>query len=352
MKTLPTHGFHTVVLCLVLLWGFLPATGRAAETGPGKIFRIGYFEVGPFWTSDLTFKAFQAGLAERGWLQRLEFVQDARYSPGWTIEQQELDRLAGEIMARSDLDLILSMGTRATRALLAANNHRTAILGMDLSDPVKASLVKDPNDSGASNFTTMLDEDSWEGMFNFFHEFTGFKRLGLLVLDHPDGAVFTHLEVARKVARDRGFDLVLYSGLEDEADIEACRKGIDRLMAQGIDAFFIPDYLCFDLDHNPENGWFRRFNRNRIATFASEGSRMIKQGALMGKSNCQIEAAGCLYADRAIRILQGNPPGSLPMRHTASPSIALNLETAHTIGIRFPFHMLSVFDEIFLETER
>lgn len=352
MNALYSQALSAIVLLLVLGLSALPAAGRTAQPLPQKNYRIGYFQIGPYWTFDLTFKAFQKGLDRRGWGDKITFVQDAHYNPGWDAPAQEIKRIAQEIMARTDLDLIVVMGTKTTRALLAANNHRTPILGMDMTDPVKAGLVKGPQDSGTANFTTLLDLHAWEDLFTFFHESVHFKRLGLVVIDTPDGYIFSHLATARKVARDRGFELLLYKDVKDDTDIDACQQGIKTLVAQGIDAFFIPEYICFDLHHNKDQTWIDRLTRKKIPTFASEGSQMIKQGVLMGQSSTRIDAMGDLYADMAIKILQGTPPDQLPMEHHYPPSIALNLQVAQKIGIQFPFQLLSIFDEIFLETER
>jgi ABC-type uncharacterized transport system substrate-binding protein len=342
-RTLAIVGRY--VLCLGLL---LSSSLCFAEPEMPQ-FRVGVFQIGTYWTSTLVVSALKIELKKEGWLKRVDFVKDADCRPDLDVEDHELESLAEELMARKDLDLIIVIGTRATRALLLKNNLRTPILGLDITDPVKAKLVKSVSDSGVKNFTTIIQERLWTDMFHLFHQTVKFNRLGIVMTDSLDGQIFSNLDAVREVARDRGFNTEIFNDLDEDASSEECQHAIDVLISKDIDAFVLPIMRCFDIKN--VSVILKRLNAEKIATFASEGSLLVKAGALMGVSTQNIDVIGRLSADMMIKILQGASPGDLPMLQMIPPSIALNIETAEKIGVNFSFQMLSVADEIILKSD-
>ncbi len=334
--------FVRFLFCLVLI---LTSSLCFAESAPRE-FRVGFFQHGSYWTSDLVFSALKQELKKAGWDKRVIFVNDAHFSPGWDVSEGELEARSEELMVRNDLDLIVVMGTKATRALLVNNNRRTPILALDITDPVKAGLVASVNDSGVDNFTTIIQNNLWTDMFHLFHQTVNFNRLGIVMTNNLDGQIFSHLDAAKKVARDRGFDLVIYNELEEGAGREECQHAVDVLIDKGIDAFVLPITSGFDL--NNVAGILEHLHAAKVATFASEGTPLVKAGALVGVSNQNIEDAGSLSAKMMIKILKGATPRDLPMLLWSPPSISLNLETAEKLGVIFSFSMLSVADEIII----
>lgn len=351
MPSIRSNILITTTVAFAVLLGVVALTARDANAEQTeRKFRIGYFEVASYWTSDRALEAFKNGLSGLGWLSRVDFVADARYSPGQGVSQAELKGIAEELMGRKDLDLILVMGTQATRLLLQANNGTTPFLGLDISDAVRSSLVNGPDDSGVENFTTIIQQDLWVDMFQLFHEVVDFKRLGLLVSNDKDSRVFSRVDEARKVSRDRGFELVISPLLEPGEDFESCQKGIDDLINAGVDALFIPPFLCFDT--GTIGKYVDQLNAHKIATFTSEGSELIMAGILMGPAAHNFNLAGQLSAKAAVKILQGSKPRSLPMQYLMPPSIGINLKTADKLGIKPSFQLLSVSDEIYLNTHQ
>ena len=84
----------------------------------GKIFKIGYLEGGEYWLFSNTINSVKQALAKQGCIDKIEFVDNAFFSPGWEAGETVWEEKAEILMKRDDLDLIIAMGTDATRALL------------------------------------------------------------------------------------------------------------------------------------------------------------------------------------------------------------------------------------------
>ena len=312
-----------------------------------KIFKIGYLEGGEYWLFSRTMESVKEALQKQGWKDKIEFVDNAFFSPGWEEEESVWEKKAEELMKRDDLDLIISMGTAATKALLKKNNNKTPVLGMAVSSALKSGFIKNNEDSGIDNFTVRIIPGKYKRMFEIFHQVIGFKKLGLIYSDTENGKNYTNLETAKEVAKERGFEITEYK-LEHE-NCESCLKGLETLVDQKIDAFFIPSLLCFDWKKNDVNKLFQFLQQKDIPSFARNGSKDVKAGALMGFSTVDFTKRGDFLADKIIKIFEGTKPRNLKMQDNATPKISLNIYVASKIGFDPPFDILAATDEIYQE---
>ena len=328
---------NSIFLIAFLVFGSQPATAQDHT--------IGYLEGGRFWLFTETLNTVKQFLEAEQWSDNISFPADAQRSSGWD-QPDLLKQEAQALMSRDDLDLIIAMGTDATRALLEANNHQTPIVAMAVSDPIGSQFIASAEDSGIDNFTVRLDLDRFPRMFEIFHQVVEFERLGLIFPDTQSGRQFTNLEEARSVAAQRGFEIIEYSGLTDEST-QDCRAGLEYLIQQGVDAFFIPSLVCFDWQQSDVDVLLRDLRDAGIATFARNGSQDVMGGALMGFSTVDFSRRGQFLAQMIIDILQGATPRSLNMVDTGIPKISFNLAVAHEIGFNPPFDILAATDELY-----
>jgi len=335
---------------LVLVVLIVGAAGFAGASD-GKVYRVGYLEGGQYWAFDKIFGAFQKSLGTEGLADRVAYPEDARFSPGWEADDEAMFSAADKLMARDDLDLIVAMGTTAASVLLERNNGTTPILGMGVSDPVKAGLIPNEQDSGTDNFTVRILPDRWKVMFNIFHEIVRFDKLGVLYPNTEAGHTYTNLVDAREVARERGFELLEYSSISSAETTEECLKGLKALRARGMDAFFIPALNSFDWSTSDVQVLYEYLIQEGIPTFARDGSEQVKGGALLGFSTLDFGSTGLFLARNAVRILEGELPRSLNMTDVNYPSTALNFAVADAIGFDFSLDELISADEIYLKIE-
>lgn len=329
-----------IALYLILLFTF-PL--QAAE------YRIGYMEAGPSAIYDNTFSAIQKALDEMGWGNKIEFVKDARFSPGWSPEERKTwEQTAEKLIAYPDLDLIFSAGTDATSLLLKADKGKVPIVAGAVSDAVKSGFVLNEEDSGRDNFTVRIVPGRYKRMFKIFHDEVAFKKLGLLYVDSENGKKYANVSDAEEIAAERGFQIIHYK-INESLTPEECMTALKTLVKKGIDAFYIPSLTCFEWEKYDVKEYLTYLMEHKIPSFARQGSQDVKAGALMGFSTVNYSERGRFLADKIIRILEGNKPRNLKMVDKAPPKIALNLYVAQKLGFEPSFDILGASDEIYQE---
>ena len=180
-----------------------------------------------------------------------------------------------------------------------------------------------------------------------FHQALPFDKLGIMYHDSPEGRSYSNVNEAREVARDRGFTLVEYAGLDKEESSQSCAEGVRELIGQGIDSFYISALNCFDWTQSNPQSIFDSLHSRGIRTFARDGSVQVRRGALMGLSTLDYAPLGNFYADRIGRLLHLIPESAPPVLDQYSPKITLNLDTARSMKLDVPLVLLITADEIF-----
>ncbi|HEU6436345.1 MAG TPA: ABC transporter substrate binding protein [Nitratidesulfovibrio sp.] len=323
-------------------------TEKATQTAPRPPLKVAaYFEAGPYWEFSVLRQQIITALKDRGVLEHIDFPADRHISPGWDATDDTYRSAARKLMQDPSVDVILSMGTTATKALLAENNGRTPIMSIDVADPVGAGIVDRRTGKTAPNLTIHYVKDKWYKVFALFHEALPFKRLGIMYHDSPEGLSYSNVHEAREVARERGFTLVEYPRLDKAESGATCAQGVDELLRQGIDAFYISALNCFDWTQENPQPMFDALSSHGIRTFARDGSVHVRRGALMGLSTLDYVPLGRFYADRMAQRLGLLPPTAELERETYTPKITLNLVTANNLGMDIPLLLLISSDEIF-----
>jgi hypothetical protein len=242
-------------------------------------------------------------------------------------------------MERQDLDLIIGGGTSAVRSLLEYNNHRVAIVGTAVSDPIKSiytvdgkesTFVLSEQDSGIDNFTIRIVPNQYKKMFEIFYDEVGFKQLGLLYVDEKNKNNVSSVDDAYEVSKSGRHFSVLEQRVENPKT-EDCYKGIEALIKRGMDAFFVPSLSCFDWDEpNPEKAnpllLFKLLRDKKIRTFSKQGSRDVQGGVMMALSTVNYTARGEFTANSLIEILSVHTqPRDIPMMDNIPPKVMENL---------------------------
>ena len=306
-----------------------------------------YFEAGPYWEFSLLQKEITKALQQRGVGQYIVFPNEFHISPGWDAPDSVYRAEARKLMDNPAIDVIISMGTEATKALLLENNGKTPIMSVDVADPAGAGIVDPVTGKGAANLTIRYTKNKWFKVFALFHEALPFRRLGIMYHNSPEGLSYSNVREAREVARERGFNLVEYPFLDKTESLESCTKGVNRLMQEGVDAFYISALNCFDWTQSNPQQIFDVLNAAKIKTFARDGSVHVSKGALMGLSTLDYVPLGKFYADHMAAKLGLLPPNTQLEEAAYTPKIALNLVTAQKMGMDLPLVLLISADELF-----
>lgn len=308
---------------------------------------IAYFEAGSYWEFTIMRNNVVAALGRRGMMDRLDFPERLVISPGWAVTDETYRAEAKKLMHDASVDLIISMGTVATQALLAENNGKTPIVSIDVADPVGAGIIDAETGKGPANLTLQYTKDKWNKVFVLFHQALPFKRLGIMYHDSPEGRSYSNVNEAREVAREYGFTIVEYADLDKEESEQSCAAGVHKLIGQNIDAFYISALNCFDWTRANPQSMLDILHKHGIWTFARDGSVQVNRGALMGLSTLDYIHLAEFYADRIGHLLGLLPEDAPLIPGRYHPKITLNLDTAEALDLDVPRVLLITADEIF-----
>lgn len=339
------HGKNNSRLLLATALLLVVCTTVFASEEP---YRFVLFQHGPSSEFSAQKNKILTSLKSFGLHREYQLLDKDIYSPGWKSTATELAAIAKQIMEREDVDLILSMGTAATKALLAVNNLRTPIIGIDISEPLEAGIIKTPHETGIKNLALRYIPGRWIRVFRIFHQITSFTRIGIIHNDSIDGRSFSNLLDAREAGRDLGFQVVDYAEYDPDQLLESCSTGVDALIQEGIDALYLSEINCFDPELHDISNILHKLHDNHVLTFSSYGEDHVRLGAFMGVSTTELRPLGKFYADMIIKILQqGKLPGEVPITAEFTPEIILNLYAADKLGVDFSIPVLVSADRIF-----
>ena len=316
------------LVCGMTLW---PPGIHAQQ--PKKISRIGVLLPGTPASFSLRTKAFLDGLRELG------YVEGATIAFEWKWGQDRVETLSGLAadLARSNVDVIITGGTSAAKALKAATPTIPIVVAI-VSDPVAAGLVNNLARPGGNltGFSIVAPE-------------LGGKRLELLkevvpnvssvavLLNTRNPQSQIELKEMRSAAQEMRLQLYpieisTEDGLEDafaamnKADVQALVVLTDPIL-------FSQRKRTVDLA-----------NRNRLpAMYFFKG--YAEEGGLMsyGPSDTDLFRRTAAYVDR---ILKGTKPGDLPIEQPTKFELLINLKAANMVGVTIPESFLLRADKV------
>lgn len=374
-------AFVAILLCLIMVFPGEISTGKNGKALPatnnGKPWRIAYFESGEFVNYASTLHAVAKGLSELGWIDaralpytqgqkesremwnwlaqhssnNIEFVADAYYS----LEKMSSDEqavVAGQLIQRlnerQDIDMILVMGTTGGQ-LLANNQHHVPMLVFSSSNAVQAGIIDSADDSGKDHVWAHMEPARYQRQIEIFHDLFGFKKLGMVYEDSPEGKVYAALEDVEKVATKRGFAItsVFVKDRQNNRELhkQQMLSAYNKLADEGVDAVYCSLYIDRDVTELSE--LFAPLYQRHIPIFAQMGVAEVKNGALLSVYRADFVGFGRFAAQTITQILHGEKPRKLPQVFENTPSIVLNLEVAEKVNYNPPFEVLLATDEVY-----
>ena len=303
-----------------------PLAARAQQVRP--LPRIGYLSVG---FGGLGADAFREGLRDFGYVEGQNVLVEYRRAG----EQGQLDALAAELVARK-VEIIVCGGSQATRAAL--QQTKTIPIVTLSSNPVAVGFVASLANPGG-NVT---------GVSLLGPEVAG-KRLQLLkqlipsvarvaVLWNPDDPT-VHLSVEETQAAAATLALALQILETRNADaIDAAVVAASNARAEAV--VLLPTPL---FDGRAEQIAHLAIQKRLPTLYFSKEA--VKVGILMSYGP-DIVASIRRQAYFVDRILKGAKPGDLPVEEPTKFELALNLNTAKTLGLAIPPVLLALADEV------
>ena len=315
--------FITLFGGTAVAWPFAARAQRA-----GSLPRIGYLSIG---FGGVGADAFRERLRDFGYVEGQNVLVEYRRAG----EQGQLDALAAELVTRK-VEIIVCGGSQATRAAL--QQTKTIPIVTLSSNPVAVGFVASLANPGG-NVT---------GISLLGPEVAG-KRLQLLkqlipsvarvaVLWNPDDPT-VHLSVEETQAAAATLALALQ--ILETRNADAINAAMVAASNAGAEAVVLLPTPLFD---GGAEQIAHLAIQMRLPTlyFSKEA---VKVGILMSYGP-DIVASIRRQAYFVDRILKGAKPGDLPVEEPTKFELALNLNTAKTLGLAIPPVLLALADEV------
>jgi len=321
-------------LIVSVVLGTLAAPILAASQPPQKAFRVGHLSGAGRTLDGAPPGPLREGLRGLGYVEGQNVAYEARFAEG---KLERLPELAADLV-RLKVDVIVAQGGPAAEAAKRATATIPIVIAPASGDAVAAGWIASLARPGG-NVTGLTDESVQLSA----------KRMEILKEAVPKAAVIAVLWNAN----DQGMTL-RYREIEKAARI--LHVEVQALSVREPDDFAVafstmtgrrPDALFLVADA------LTTLNRKRVIEFAAthripamyEFGFIVRDGGLMsyGPSFEDSFRQAALYIDR---IFKGAKPADLPAEQPTRYYLAVNLNTAATLGLTMPPSLLLRTDDV------
>jgi len=306
--------------------------GAAAKAAPKLRISVLIAQSGPSET--LTIRGLREGLKELGYKERDNIVIEVKDLKG---ERAALQPAAVELVNKK-VDLIFTIGTRATQAAMAATRE-IPIVFRHSADPIAIGLVKNLKQPGG-NVT---------GVAAFSPEMTG-KRLEILkeivpnlkrvhiLYDSNNPFSQTSFAAAKKEATRLRLDVVEHTvkTVDELKSVVGALRNMD-----GGDAIF---QVSDDLVESQADTIFEAARQQSLPTMF-DGADWAPKGS-MASYGANYYRMGRQAAAMIHKILKGASPKNLPVERAEKYDLLINLRMANAIGHTIPPAALKKADKV------
>ncbi len=338
--------------------------------------RIGYFASDDYADYPKTLRVIAYGLQQLGWIniseeipeglngkelwsflsektqsEYIEFVGNAWWQTDNFDTKQDSNHarklILEELKNRTDIDLIIAMGTWAGQDMVSIGVPIPTVV-TSTSDPVRAQIIKGPEDSGIDNLHARVQPERYQQQVRLFHEIAQFKKLGLVYEDSAEGKTYSAIDAVEQVAYERNFQIIgcnaLSHSIPQEEAIQNVLKCYEEISPK-IDAAYVTVHRGITLDSIKQIA--KILLNARIPSFSMLGAEEVKEGILMSMAQADYSYVGLFYAETIARILNGAKPRELSQIWTDPAKIVLNLKTSRLIGFDPPVDILLAADDVY-----
>jgi len=309
------------LFCFVLCAMLLALSFRAEAQQAKKVPRIGYLAQASQGSRE---EAFRQGLRQLGYIEGQNIVIE------WRFGSKNTRKLAAELI-RADVDLIVTRGTRATRAAQKATSTIPIVMagvGNAVSRGFVVSLAQPGgNITGLTTRSPDLADKRLELLIELI---PNLSRVALLRNASRRGTE-EHLREAKIASRK--LDLQLLSlEVQDPEDIETAFLAAER---GRVEALIVVSNGLSGLTARITNLAIQK----QLPTIGSSDSLVLRHGGLMSYSTDRSEQnrRAATYVDK---ILKGANPADLPVERPTKFDLVINLKTAKQLGITIPPEVL------------
>lgn len=278
----------------------------------------------------------KAGFRAAGYEEGTDVVFDLQNAQGEAGIVQSI----AQKFAQGNYDLLMPLGTQSSQALANLVKDTPIVFGA-VTDPVSAGLVPS-NDAPGANITGTSDITLYKEHLELLKQLVpSVQTVGIV---YNPGEANAQFALAQTEARARELGLtVVTAPAHTTAEILAAAQSL----TEKADAFYIlPDNTVLAGQEA-----LLKVALEKKKPVISVDQSGVELGALATLGTSYIKV-GERTAEIAVRVLQGEDPGEIPVLGVTDADLFVNVKTAEAIGVTFSDDMLRAAKEVYgRETE-
>jgi putative tryptophan/tyrosine transport system substrate-binding protein len=319
----------------ILLLLVSPTLSFAQGKLPKKILpKIGVAQTAASPDFDAAARGFEKALAEAGFREGTHVVYDRQNAQGDVDRTQTI----AEKFMRSDVDLIHSIGTPSSRAVMKIIRD-IPIVFSSVTDPVFAGLIPKTSPVGTRTGTNVTGvSDRWPVtlQFEMYTKFIPKAKKWGTIYDAGDPRSLIYVKEMRQAAKKRNVQLIEVNISESDEVFPATQFLVGKVQTI---------YITYDhIALSTFEAIVKVCNQKKIPLFGGDLNG-VTQGAMAayGWDYFQI---GYSAGRKAVRILKGEKPGDIPWEPGEKLVLMINEKAARAQGAIIPPELLKRADRV------
>ena len=316
-------GLFTIVVALTV------CGARADAQQAGKIFRIGFLDIGTAPGSAVLVEPFRQEMRKLGWIEGKNMTIEYRFAEQKT---ERLPELAADLV-RLKVDLIVTQGTPAALAAKSATTTIPIVMASG-GDPVGAGLVASlARPGGNVTGLSSLGELNTKRLEILKDAVPKLGRVGLL--RRSGGGIADELQIKELRPAAQALKLKLEE-IETQPDPRGLESAFQTARQKQVNAIMMIPTRPFLAE------------RKRIVELSGKHQlpaiypqkEFVDEGGLMsyGADYDDLYRRAAVYVDK---ILKGAKPADLPVQQATKFEFVINLKAAKQIGLTIPVDLLA-----------
>ena len=296
-----------------------------------KVFKVGIVQPISHPGIDVVRDGIVAGFATKGYKDGENISFDFQNAQGDASVGQSI----AQKFANSDYDLFIPIGTQSSQSLANLIKDKPIVFAA-VTDPITAGLLKSKENPGA-NITGTSDMILFKEQLELLKKITPeAKKVGVVYNPSESNSVFG-LQETQKFAKDLGLEIITAPANNTGEVLGAARSIVNK-----VDAFYI-------LSDNTVIA-----AQEAIIKVAIEAKKPLIGVEEGGVEKGALATVGINYirlgestAELALRVLNGEDPGKIPVFGVSNGDLFVNLKTAKAIGITLPEDFLKLAKQVY-----
>ena len=263
----------------------------------------------------------------KGIMDELEKNGFAEPAVNYTITNAEgskarAAKLAQEFAA-AKMDLIIALGTSAAIAVEREIKDVPVVFSM-VHDPVEANIAEDWQSSG-NNTTGTSPNYPMSQLVSNLKQLTPLKKLAVLYTRHEQNSE-SQLKAIQKIALNFQIEVIPVP-LNSKEDVAQIIPAVTRT----VDAM----YLSGSIVVASTAAMIAAIATKAKVVTVSRTEDLVEKGVLLGVYADPLQI-GRLAGQKAVMILKGTKPSSIPIEKTKKVNLIINMKTARDGGFQIP----------------